>query len=460
MTGATGTKARPHGLVRRAARAVRAGRAGAAGRAGWAVTAGALSSLGNLLLSLTVARLESIEHLGRFALAFSLYVLATGLSRATVTESVLAGSGRAAIAAGTRRAAAVGVACAVPLVVGGVLDRSGYLVIAGATLPGLVLHDYGKTVALGIGSPRPPCHREAVWTGLTAAAALLGLLQVIDPMAVFTVWAGTGALLGYAAALLRGHRVRPGWQLSRSDTRAAASFGFQYLLTAGSAQLALAALGMAAGMAVVGALSVGRTVLGPVTLLVGTASSLVIPYLARTRSSTGSVRMRAAVRVTVLLLAVSAPLAVLVPLLPDQVGTAVLGGNWRHAAPLLPVLAAEVLLAGVAMVGFAGHRVQGAGSRALLIGGALGVVRVPLVVVGGASLGAFGAAAALVLMGLLSATAWWCSYVRLLRTTGPTGGGPTAGPGGSELGAADGPSTAGPHRGALSAPGVSPPGQR
>ena len=49
----------------------------------------ALSGLGNLLLSLTVARLAPIDDLGRFALAFSLYVLVTGLSRTVVTEAVL-----------------------------------------------------------------------------------------------------------------------------------------------------------------------------------------------------------------------------------------------------------------------------------------------------------------------------------------------------------------------------------
>ncbi|MEU8300247.1 hypothetical protein AB0C04_23575 [Micromonospora sp. NPDC048909] len=390
------------------------------GRAPWAVLTTALSSLGNLLLSLTVARLAPIDDLGRFALAFSLYVLATGLSRTVVTEAVLAEAvveraNRPAIAAGSRRVVAVGIGGAGLLLAGGIADRSSYLILAGIALPGLLLHDYARNVGVGVGRPRPACVRELVWSALTALAALLGLTGVVGPSVVFGLWAGAGALLGYATALLHRHQVRPGWRLDRTGSRTAASYGLQFLLTAGSAQLALTALSVTVGMAVVGALSAGRTVLGPATLLVGSASSLVIPYLARVRAATGPVRRRAAVRITVALLLATAPACLFVLLLPDRMGEAVLGDNWRHAEPLLWLLALEVLLGGVAMVGFAGHRVQGVARRALLLGGVLGVLRVPVVVAGAVMWGAVGAAVALAVMGLISAAAWWASY---LQTTG------------------------------------------
>ncbi|WP_328364812.1 hypothetical protein OHQ88_16280 [Micromonospora zamorensis] len=400
------------------------------GRALWAVVTAALSSLGNLLLSLTVARLAPIDDLGRFALAFSLYVLVTGLSRTVVTEAVLAEAAaqpanRPAVTAGSRRVAAVGVGCAVPLLAAGIIDRSGYLILAGIALPGLLLHDYARNVDVGVGRPRPPCAREAVWTVLTALAALLGLTNVVGPSVVFGLWAGSGALLGCATAVLNGHQVRPGWHMDRAGSRASASYGLQFLLTAGSAQLALTALGVTAGMAVVGSLSAGRTLLGPATLLVGGASPLVIPHLARLRVATGSARRRDAARVTIALLLATAPACLFVLLLPDRVGEAVLGDNWRHAEPLLWLLALEVLLGGVAMVGFAGHRVQGAARRALLLGGALGVLRVPVVVASAVAWGAVGAAVALALMGLISAAAWWASYLQI--TSGSRDGGVHAG---------------------------------
>ncbi|MER7416144.1 hypothetical protein ABT346_05045 [Micromonospora peucetia] len=397
------------------------GRAAIRGRAPWAVTAGALSSVGNLLLSLTVARTESIDGLGRFALAFSLYVLATGLSRATVVEAVLADPDPASVPAAAERTVTLGLGCAVLILAGGFATGSAYLVVTAVALPGLMLHDHVKTVGLGLGMPRPACLREALWTASSGVGVLLGLLGVIGPVAVFAVWAGTGALLGWAAAATYRYRITPGWRLDRAESRAAASFGMQFLFTTGSAQLAVAALGASAGMAVVGAVSLGRTALGPATLLVGTASSLIIPYLAGTRAAPGPVRLRAAVRACVLLSGAVLPPAVLVLLLPAGLGAAVFGSNWRHAAPLMPLLALEVLLSGLALVGFAGHRVHGAGFRALLLGGVLGVIRVPVVVAGGLLLGAAGAAVALLLMALLSAVVWGISYAALVRGTRPVG---------------------------------------
>ena len=100
------------------------------------------------------------------------------------------------------------------------------------------------------------------------------------------------------------------------------------------------------------------------------------------------------------------------------------------------LLALEVLLGGVAMVGFAGHRVQGAARRALLLGGALGVLRLPVVVASAVAWGAVGAAVALALMGLISAAAWWASYLQI-TSGGKSDGGVHAGNSGPARCAAD-----------------------
>ncbi|RLK22465.1 O-antigen/teichoic acid export membrane protein [Micromonospora sp. M71_S20] len=402
---------------RRLARRVRiAVRAPSLGRAPWAVLAAALSSVGNLLLSLTIARLAPIDDLGRFALAFSLYVLATGLCRAMVTDAVLAASVGAADA--SSRVVLVGVGCAVPVLIGGLLDGSGYLVLTAVALPGLLLHEHCRVVGVGLDHPRPPCQREAAWTGVTALAAVLGLVGVLDPVTVYAVWAGAGALSGYATALLVGDTVRPAWRLDRPGTRASVSYGLQFLVTAGSAQLALTAVAVVVGVAVVGALGAGRTLLGPAALLVGSATALVLPRLAAARATSASIRRRSAVWAAVALLAVTAPAGLVALLLPDDVGRTVLGDNWRHAEELLALLAVEVIAAGAAMVAFAGHRVEGAARRTLLIGAALGAVRIPAVTVGAMLRGATGAAVALALMGLLSMVTWWVSYLDLLRVDG------------------------------------------
>ncbi|MFI6266716.1 hypothetical protein [Micromonospora sp. NPDC051006] len=365
---------------------------------------------------MTVARHETVAGVGWFALAFSAYILASGLTRAVVTDSVLAAAPATAVARdGSARALTVGGLAAVPVLAAGLATGSHYLLVSALALPGLVLYDYTKAVSLGIGRPRLACVQELLWAGLTLLAALLGLLGVVGPLVVFAIWAGSGVLLGGATTWYQGHNMRPAWRLGRAETRLAASFGTQFLVTTGSAHLALTAVAAGSGAAVVGALSAGRTVLGPVNLLLSTAGALIIPYLARSLEKPPGVKIRAAARVTALVVGGATPLAAAVVLLPEEAGLRLLGPNWESADPLLPLLALESLLTVAATVGFAGHRVERAGSRALLFGTLLGLTRVPAVLAGALLFGARGAAVVMVVMALASAVVWGCSYVVLLR---------------------------------------------
>ncbi|MFI9526812.1 MATE family efflux transporter [Micromonospora rosaria] len=382
-------------------------------RAPLALVVGGLSSAGNFLLAVTVTRLETVGGVGRFAVAFSFYVLVSGLVRAMVTDTVLAAAAGAAPAA--RRATLVGVVAGGLVLAAGAATGSRYLLLAGAALPGLVLYDHAKAVALGVGAPRRALRQEGAWAALTVLAVLPGLLRLVGPETVFAGWAVGGALLGLVAAGRRGYGLLPGWSAGRTETRTALGFGAQFLVTTGSAQLALTAMAGLAGTAVVGALSAGRTILGPVNLVVSTASTLILPHLARTRDATTAVRTRAAVRLVLLVTAGALPMALAVALLPDGVGTALLGANWALAQGLLPLLALESLLAVPAAVGFAGLRIERASGRAVVVGVVLGVLRVPVVVAGAVLVGAGGAAVALVVMALLSALAWGRSYQLLLR---------------------------------------------
>ncbi|QDY07449.1 hypothetical protein FJK98_09895 [Micromonospora sp. HM134] len=400
-------------------RARPAGRRGVPGlprtgrRALLALLVGGLSSGGNLLLAVTVTRLESIGGVGQFALAFSFYVLGSGLVRSVVTDSTLAAGTGAAPAA--RRAVLLGTVSGLALGAAGIAYGSSYLVCAGLALPGLVLYDYTKAIAVGLGAPAGALAQEAAWAAVTGCAALAGLFRLLDAPYVFALWAGGGGFIGVVVAIRRRYMVRPGWRVGRAETRVAVGFGAQFLLTTGSAQLALTALTAFAGTAVVGALSAGRTLLGPVNLVLSTAATLILPHLARSRAESRAVRTRVAVRLTALVAAGVLPMTAAVALLPDAVGTVLLGANWDLARSLLVLLALESLFAVPAAVGFAGLRVEQASRRAILLGVLLGGLRVPVVVVAAVLFGATGAAGALAALALVSAVAWAGSYLLLLR---------------------------------------------
>ncbi|MFI7078711.1 oligosaccharide flippase family protein [Micromonospora sp. NPDC049903] len=395
------------------------GRRAFARRAVAALSVNGLSSVGNLMVSISVARGESLSGLGQFALAFSVYVLVIGLVRTAVTEAVLAARQapeRRAVGRGARRAAAVAVVSGVLTAATGAVLGSPYLTVVGLALPGLVVYDYVKAISIGVGGTRVAWTQECAWLCCTALSVGTVLGTGAPTVMIFAGWAASGAVLGVVAALWQRYGVLPGWGLDRRETRVAASFAAQFLVTTGSAQLALSALAATAGVAVVGALGAARTVFGPVTLLTTTLSSLIVPYLAQSRADTPRARVRAAGAVVALSVGVLLPLVLALCLLPDEVGRTVLGDNWHAARPLLPLLSVEALLAPIALVAFAGHRVQSAGARALAIGVALGPLRIATIVAGGVLFGAGGAAGALAVLALLSAACWWFSYLRLDAT--------------------------------------------
>ncbi|MEU8262038.1 hypothetical protein AB0C02_15610 [Micromonospora sp. NPDC048999] len=371
---------------------------------------------------MVVARGESLTGLGQFALAFSVYVFAIGLVRAAVTEGVLAAGperATAAIGGGVRRACAVGAGAGAAVAGAGLVVGSRYLVIVGVALCGLVVYDYTRGVSLGVGSARAACAQDVAWTGVTAMAVLAALFESVAPVLLFAVWATSGAVLGFLVAVWRGYRPLPGWGLDREGTRNALSFGLQFLITSGSAQLALTGLAVTAGVGVVGALGAAQTVFGPVALLTATLSAIIIPYLSRARPVTARARARTAGPVVLVAVGFIVPVVLAISLLPGEVGRAVFGANWTAARPLLPLLGVEAVLVPAALVAFAGHRVERAGARALLLGAGLGPVRVVVVVSGGLLFGANGAAGALAVMAVASASCWWISYLSLREKETP-----------------------------------------
>lgn len=393
-------------------------RVGAGGRARIALATNALSSIGNLGLTVAIARSETPKEFGEFAVAFSVYLLVIGLCQATVTDGLLA---RGLRLQGAREAAqrimCIGCVSAVIAVASGFAISSAYLIAIGFAIPGLALYDYVKSVGLGVGSPATALKQEVVWTSAALAGVVTAALGYLSVEVLFIVWAGAGSLIGVVNASRLGYPLAPRWTMRSKESWNSVLFGIDHLAGAGASQLTAMALASLVGSIVVGALRGAGTLLGPVTLLTGTVRGLLIPYLARSRHEDSAVRLRSALLVAGALLLISMPLTGGVLFVPSSIGRELIGQTWETARPVLPAIVLETFFGAVSAVAFSGHRVEGASSRTIVIRCVVTPLRIGSVVLAGVFGGAQGAAYAMLGSAIFGAALWWWSYVLILRGT-------------------------------------------
>jgi O-antigen/teichoic acid export membrane protein len=387
-----------------------------AGRPLIALLTNSLSSLGNLVLAIVVARGSSVTEFGEFGIAFSVYALVVGLSRATVSDMALTQPSQGLSQIYVRRAGGIGCLCGLAVVVAALASDSQYLLLVGVALPGLSVYEHLKATLLALGEARGALFQELLWTLGTVGAVFVVSLTGSRALAVFAAWSLLGALIGCSHALLRGHRFGLGWRAGKAERRNMAGFGMQYLTGSGVAQVMPAVLAAVAGSAVVGALRAGGTLVSPLTLILSTAKGFLITRLSRShgQAATGA-SLRPAVLSMSLLVAVLGPLGLMVTLTPDYLGEALLGQSWEFAKPLMPALVGELIFSAIVAVAGAGHRVFGAGARGLFLEASIAPIRVALIVWAGYRWGAIGAALAMMAIAIVGVVLWWTSYASLVK---------------------------------------------
>lgn len=389
-------------------------RIAASRRVKYALLASGLSSLGNLSVSVAIARTANLGSLGDFAVAMSVFALVTGMLRSTVAHTVLVvGGDSQLIRAAASRVSLLGLVAGVVTAALGVMLSLPYVLICGLAIHGLMICDYAKTLSQTLGDPRLQVVQETVWKFVAIVASSAVVFGKFTPIGLFAVWAAAGAIVGYASALHLHLRLRPTWRVSGMNSSSALLFGVDYLAGSGVAQLTTGVVAGIAGTGVVGALRVASTALGPVTLVIGTAESLVINFLAGRGGDSPRKRLEAAATVVFILTASVAILATAVLSIPTTWGVAALGTNWHHAAPLLLPLSIEFALAVVTSVAYAGLRAAQAAGRSVLIRSALMPIRIGGITWAAIVFGAPGAAWAMVGVATLGAALYWWSYVSL-----------------------------------------------
>ena len=321
------------------------GRFRAAGQLGWGLGDQALSSLTNFALSLLVAREVGVDQLGVFSLVFATYLLALGVPArstpppwpsATAPPASRLAEGAAAAAgapsSGCRRAA-----CALAgLVADGLLGDA--LAVLGLGLPGLLLQDVWRFAFVARGRSAQAFVNDLVWAVVLAAALAVllatGRTSVLAFQLAWSGAAGVAALAGIAQARLLPWPVNPlAWWRRHRDLNA--RYLGEFLTIGAVSQLNSYGVSAVAGLAVVGALRAGEILVGPVYVLFMGGNMIAVAEGARVASRSVAGLARLSLLVSAGMSAAAALWGAVLLLLPDSLGTRVLGPTWYTAAEVL-----------------------------------------------------------------------------------------------------------------------------
>lgn len=383
-----------------------------------ALTVSALTSVSGLLVAVAVARTSSVDDTGRFGVAVAAVLLVTALARSAVTDPLVADAARhPGITGRLGRASAMGLVGSGVLLVIGLMTGSAYSVLGALAVHGLTMRDCIRAVLVATGSARTAVALEGSWTAASAAGSVGALTGTWDGTTAFAIWAVSGAVLGYVAAVSTRSDTVPVWSRTPVSSTRSIAFASDTLIGSGVVQLVTWIATAIAGLSVAAALRGAGTLAGPVTVALSAARAVLIPRSVRHLGS-GSALRRFATDAA-LMAGLALPALVGLAFVPGPVGRALLGETWNLVAPILPLTAVELLFQLVAAVPEAAHRALGVGRRIVAVRCGTAVVRLPAVVAAApCGIGAVVSVATAVTV--LGAVAWWWSLATVLRppTTG------------------------------------------
>jgi O-antigen/teichoic acid export membrane protein len=397
-------------------------------RLSWGVADQALSSLTNFGLGLLVARSTTQRDFGAFAIAFTTYTLAIGVSRALSSEPLVVRYSdvparrweRGAIASsGTALALGVLIGCLL-LIAGvvnaGLLGRS--LFFFGLVLAPLMLQDSWRFVFFADGRGKQAFLNDLVW-GLVLLPALALAITIGDSTlgALIFAWGvagGIAAVFGcFQARLIPRPAKALGWL--REHRELAPRFLGEFAALNGSTHIATYGIGIVAGLTSVGAIRGATLLFGPFFVVYSAVNIVAIPEGVRLlRRSVRSLERGSAV--LGLGLAVGAiAWAAIVYAIPRGIGTQLLGPSWPEARRVVLPTAAWVASSGIVTGGLVGLRSLGAARRSLKAR----LFTAPLIIAGGiggaVAGGSVGAVTGMAIANSVGAVYFWLQLMDAVR---------------------------------------------
>ena len=405
------------------------GRLQLAGRAGWGLADQMLSSLTNFGLGVLIARNVSREDFGSFSVAFASFLVILNISRAVSTEPFLIRysaistdewrrGARAAAGASLATGALGTVVCLVVALLTQGSVQAAFAALA-VVLPGLLLQDCWRFAFVARGTPRVTFLVDLAW-----ALALVPLLLAVEfgtngvtVVVPLLVWGASAAFAAVIGAVLAGIMPRPDltrvWL--RQHTDLVPRFVAEAITGAGAGQVVILAVGALVGLKDAGSIRAGQLLMGPMQVMFMAVTLIAVPEAVLILRGGVDRLVRACVAIGAAMSLAVIAWTVLVLMIPDSLGTTLLGPSWIGAREV-------ILPLGLALAGLAASSGAGIGLRALA--DARGSLRARIVdasanvvagVTGASVGGAPGAAWGLAVGAASGVVAYWVSFWRSRR---------------------------------------------
>lgn len=335
----------------------RRGRGGSRVNALWTVFDQVVSSGTNAAINFVIARRVDPTEFGAFAIAYTIFAMVVGLSRAAATAplgisyaDVPLGAFRSAVRQAAGTALMLGAAVGVLLMLvgvgmGGTVGTN--LAAMGVIMPALLVQDAWRYASFAQGRPLLAVANDLVWAAVLGAG--LWLLATVAPGGVggsatmVLVW-GVAAAVAAQVGVLQ-HQAWPqprrAWAWFTGHRETTGFMTAEFLSLQGAAQTSTLVIGAVGSTSLVGALRGLQTLLAPTTNLAVALMSFSIPEFSRRRHLPAQTVLRGAYLVSGLVVVSSTLWGLAFVVLPDDFGAALLGDTWAetHQLLLLAVIA-------------------------------------------------------------------------------------------------------------------------
>jgi O-antigen/teichoic acid export membrane protein len=320
-------------------------------RAGWNLGDQLISAATNAALSFLVARTVDARGFGAFAVGFLVFTVLIGLGRAiagqplsirysAVDETTMRDAVARSMGSIIALTVPASVLCALAgLLLGGILRPT--LLAFALVLPSLVIQDACRLAFFAQSRPQLATLNDGLWAVVQfAGVTILIVTDQASAWSLALVWglaAAVCAVLGLVQLDVV-PKVAASRDWVRENKDLVGYLSAEFLLGAGALQGGTLLVGIFVGIDDLGSLRAAQVLTGPLSVLFGAAMSFGLPEVSRRATLSSAIRWKIAVAVTGLMFVLGLIYTVILLLIPQSLGSGLLGDTWTGASNvLLPV---------------------------------------------------------------------------------------------------------------------------